>query len=237
MTEAVREIALDTETTGLDPAGGDRIIEIGAVELLNHIPTGRTFRRRINPGRPVSDDTVRITGITDADLADCPPFDDPDIVGAFLAFLGDAQLVAHNASFDRGFLNAELIRCGRDPIPDHRWIDTLAMARQRFPGAPASLDALCKRFEISLESRTLHGALLDSQLLASVYLELLGGRARAFAFEGADKAAADGERPPARRRPSPLVSAVSAAEAAAHQAFVESLGETALWRRYLKAQG
>ncbi len=229
MTEQIREIAFDTETTGLNPAEGERIIELGAVELINYIPTGRTFQRRINPGKPVSEATIRITGITDADLKHCPPFDHPDIVEAFLAFVGDATLVAHNAAFDRGFLNAELAACGRDPVPDERWIDTVAMARQKYPGAPASLDALCKRFDISLESRTLHGALLDSQLLASVYLELRGGRARAFAFEESRDEISRRERPRARQRPVPLGSLVTEDERAAHAAFVETLGPDALW--------
>ncbi|MDP1556227.1 MAG: DNA polymerase III subunit epsilon [Hyphomonas sp.] len=230
MTTPIREIAFDTETTGLNPAEGERVIEIGAVELINHIPTGRTFRRRINPGKPVSEATIRITGITDADLKDCPPFEHPDIVDAFLSFLGDAVLVAHNAAFDRGFLNAELDRCGRPPIPEARWIDTVAMARKRFPGAPASLDALCKRFDISLESRTFHGALLDSQLLASVYLELLGGRTRAFSFEGGDGDASRAVRPPALQRPAPLASSATDQELAAHAALIEKLGAGALWK-------
>ena len=230
MTTKIREIAFDTETTGLDPSQGERVIEIGAVELENHIPTGRTFRRRINPGKPVSEATIRITGITDADLKDCPPFEHPDIVDAFLSFLGDATLVAHNAAFDRGFLNAELERCGRAPIPESRWIDTVAMARKRFPGAPASLDALCKRFDISLESRTFHGALLDSQLLARVYLELLGGRARAFSFEGESGLAAGAVRPPAQQRPTPIASSTTPDELAAHARMVEKLGAGALWK-------
>jgi DNA polymerase-3 subunit epsilon len=230
MTTPIREIAFDTETTGLNPAEGERVIEIGAVELINHIPTGRTFRRRINPGKPVSEATIRITGITDADLKDCPPFEHPDIVDAFLSFLGDAVLVAHNAAFDRGFLNAELDRCGRPPIPEARWVDTVAMARKRFPGAPASLDALCKRFDISLESRTFHGALLDSQLLASVYLELLGGRTRAFSFDAANDLEGGPVRPPALQRPKPLASSATDQELAAHAALIEKLGAGALWK-------
>ncbi len=232
MTERVREIAFDTETTGLNPNEGDRIIEIGAVEMINHIPTGKTFRRLINPGMPVSEATIRITGITDAHLRDKPPFEDPGIVDAFLEFLGDATLVAHNASFDRGFLNMELKRCGRDIIPEDRWIDTVQIARKRYPGAPASLDALCKRFDISLESRTFHGALLDSQLLASVYLELLGGRARAFSFE--PNFGGEGyQRPAARQRPEALPSLVTEAERAAHARFIEKLGPDALWKSSL----
>jgi DNA polymerase III subunit epsilon len=229
MTARIREIAFDTETTGLNPADGERVIEIGAVELINHIPTGRTFRRLINPGRPVSEATIRITGITDADLKDKPPFEHPDVVDAFLSFLGDATLVAHNASFDRGFLNAELARCGRPPIPEDRWIDTVAMARKRFPGAPASLDALCKRFDISLESRTFHGALLDSQLLASVYLELLGGRARAFSFEAGSGLGEGDTRPPAAQRPAPIAPSATPDELAAHAKLVEKLGAAAIW--------
>ena len=230
MTETVREIAFDTETTGLDWAGEDRIIELGAVELKNHVPTGKTFRVLINPGRPVSDDTIRITGITDEMLADKPGFEAPEIVEKFLDFVGDAILVAHNASFDRGFLNAELRRCGRVEIPEIRWVDTVMIARKRFPGAPASLDALCKRFDISLESRTLHGALLDAQLLASVYLELLGGRARAFDFASSGQAE-DTAWVPALQRPVALPTCLSADEAAAHEAFLDELGEIAVWRK------
>jgi DNA polymerase III subunit epsilon len=231
MSERIREIAFDTETTGLEPDKGDRVIEIGAVELINHIPTGRTFRRLINPERPVSEATIRITGITDADLRDCPTFAHTDVVDAFLSFVGDATLVAHNASFDRGFLNMELARCGRGIIPEPRWIDTVGIARKRFPGAPASLDALCKRFDISLESRTLHGALLDSQLLAAVYLELKGGRARAFSFADRPEAGGQQVRPPARPRPEPLAPRTTPAERAAHEAFVAALGAKAIWKK------
>jgi len=232
--ESLREIAFDTETTGLDWAGDDRIIELGAVELVNHIPTGKTFRVLINPGRSVSEATIRITGITDDMLLDQPRFDSPEIVGAFLDFVGDAILVAHNASFDRGFLNAELKRCGRPEIPEIRWVDTVQMARKKFPGAPASLDALCKRFDISLESRTLHGALLDAQLLASVYLELLGGRARAFEFgtrATAETAALEVVTPRAQS----LASRVTETEIAAHSEFVRTLGEGALWQKYVSS--
>lgn len=229
MSEQVREIAFDTETTGLDWAGDDRVIELGAVELINHVPTGKTFRRFINPGRKVSEATIRITGITDADLQDQPPFEDPDIVGSFLEFIGDATIVAHNAAFDRGFLNAELKRCGRAPIPEIRWVDTVVLARKKYPGAPASLDALCKRFDISLASRTLHGALLDAQLLATVYLELLGGRARAFEFDG--PSGGSKERKRAKQRPKPLPPRLLSSEEAAHVAHVDGLGEDAIWKK------
>lgn len=231
MTELLREIAFDTETTGLEWDQDDRIIELGAVELINHVPTGNTFQTYINPGRAVSEATVRITGITDADLVDKPPFEDPSIVDAFLEFVGDSRLVAHNAKFDRGFLNMELQRCGKAPIPEDRWVDTVAIARKKFPGAPASLDALCKRFDVNAEARTYHGALLDSQLLAEVYLELLGGRAHRFDFGGQNKVAA-GERAPAQQRPAGQGSNITADEKANHAAFIESLGEDLIWKRY-----
>ncbi len=225
----MREIAFDTETTGLNWDQDDRIIELGAVEMINHIPTGKTFRRLINPGRKVSEATVRITGITDADLEGKPAFEDSEIVDAFLEFVGDATIVAHNAKFDRGFLNMELQRCGLRPIPEDRWIDTVEIARKKYPGAPASLDALCKRFDISLESRTLHGALLDSQLLATVYLELLGGRARAFEFAENSEIAQTREH--AKQRPKPLASLITKEEEKAHAEFVEKLGEDAIWKK------
>lgn len=231
MAELIREIAFDTETTGLEWDKDDRIIELGAVELINHVATGDTFQTYINPGRPVSEATIRITGITDADLVDKPAFEDPSIVDAFLEFVGDATLVAHNAKFDRGFLNMELDRCGKAPIPEERWVDTVAIARKKFPGAPASLDALCKRFEVNSDARTYHGALLDSQLLSEVYLELLGGRAHRFDFGGRSTEAA-GERPPAEQRSKARPDPSSDAEKANHEAFIETLGDDAIWTRY-----
>mgnify|MGYP003700804237 CR=1 FL=1 len=232
MTTLLREIAFDTETTGLDWAGEDRIIEVGAVELINHVPTGRTFHERINPRRSVSAKTIEITGITDDMLVDKPYFEDPRIADALIEFIGDSLIVAHNAAFDRGFLNAELTRCERPAFPDEQWVDTLDIAKKRYPGAPASLDALCKRFDIGLEARSLHGALLDSQLLAEVYLELRGGRARSFDFSDG---MSDGERArfrSARQRPQPLASLITSAEAEKHAAFVSELGESAIWSRY-----
>ncbi|MEL6258292.1 MAG: DNA polymerase III subunit epsilon, partial [Pseudomonadota bacterium] len=220
------------ETTGLDWAGDDRVIELGAVELQNHVPTGRTFQTYINPGRAVSEDTVRITGITDDMLVGAPAFDAPEVVQAFLDFVGDAVIVAHNAKFDRGFLNAELRRCGRPVVNDDRWIDTVALAKSKFPGAPASLDALCRRFDISLESRTVHGALLDANLLASVYLELCGGRARAFDFGATVEASGHvAATSPAKPRLRPLKLRLTDAERAAHQAFVEGLSGDPIWGR------
>lgn len=232
MSQPLREIAFDTETTGLDWAGEDRIIELGAVELINHVPTGRTFHERINPRRAVSAKTVEITGITDEMLVDMPFFEDPRIVDALLEFIGDSPVVAHNASFDRGFLNAELVRCGKAEIPLEQWVDTLDIAKKRHPGAPASLDALCKRYNIGLEARTLHGALLDSQLLAEVYLELRGGRARAFDFSGDEGGDGQARFRQAKVRPQPLSRELDPAEAEAHAAFIATLGDNPIWARY-----
>jgi len=232
MTDEIREIAFDTETTGLEWDKDDRVIELGAVEMINHVPTGKTFQTYINPGRPVSEATIRITGITDADLVDKPGFEDPSIVNAFLDFVGDATIVAHNASFDRGFLNMELKRCGIAPIPEDRWVDTVMIARKRYPGAPASLDALCRRFEVNSDARTYHGALLDSQLLAEVYLELLGGRARKFDFGGKVEMDAS-NRDPAKQRGKSLASPITNKEKAAHAAFIETIGDDALWKNYV----
>lgn len=231
MTERIREVAFDTETTGLDWTGDDRIIELGAVELINHVATGRTFQTYINPGRPVSEATIRITGITDADLVDKPPFEAPEIVDALLDFLGDSPLVAHNASFDRGFMNAELQRCGKPSLPEIRWVDTLAIAKKRFPGAPASLDALCRRFDVNSAARTYHGALLDSQLLAEVYLELLGGRARAFDFGNSTKTQ-ETITQAAKQRSVPISPHLSAEEKSAHADFIATLGDSPVWARY-----
>jgi DNA polymerase-3 subunit epsilon len=170
----MREVVLDTETTGLDPRSGHRIIEIGCVELLNCVPTGRCHHVFVNPGRPVPAEAQAIHGITDAFLADKPPF--AAIADDFLTFIGTSPLVIHNAAFDIGFINHELQRLARPLLPGDRAIDTVQMARRKYPGAPASLDALCRRFQIDLSDRALHGALKDCQLLAQVYLELQGGR-------------------------------------------------------------
>ena len=231
----MREICFDTETTGLEAHNGDRVIELGCVELENLIPTGREFHRFINPKRAVSADTIRITGITDDMLVGKPHFEDPDVYQAFLDFIGDAPLVAHNASFDRGFINAELARVGIAELPDDRFVDTLVIAKDKFPGANNSLDGLCKRYNISLEARDLHGAVLDSRLLAEVYLELQGGRARAFDFGQQQEAnvATSGRRKKLRLRPKPLACRLTDEERAAHAAFVEKLGDDAIWKRYL----
>ena len=170
----MREIALDTETTGISPRDGHRIIEIGALELMHHLPTGRKLHLYINPEREIDDGAVAVHGITSDFLAEKPIF--ADIVDEFLAFVGDVPMVIHNASFDMGFLNAELKRLDRPVLPMAQSIDTLMMARKKFPGAQANLDALCRRFEIDNSHRDLHGALVDADLLAAVYIELLGGR-------------------------------------------------------------
>jgi len=229
----MREVVFDTETTGLDPAAGDRIIEVGCVELVNLLPTGREFQIYINPERPVSEGTVRVTGITNERLRACPTFSHPSVVGQLLEFLGDSPIVAHNADFDRGFLNAELSLAGIEPVPKERFIDTLILAREHRPGSPASLDAGCKRFNISTEGRELHGALKDARLLALAYLELRGGRERAFDFgAGAGPAGGAAARRCAPRRPAPIAPMITAEESRRHEEFVATLGEGAIWRRW-----
>lgn len=225
----MREIVLDTETTGLDPDGGDRIIEIACVELIEQVPTGEVYHQLINPERDVPPDAVAVHGITNEMLANEPLF--AGIVEAFTAFIGDSPLVIHNAAFDIRFLNAELTLAGLPTLPLARAVDTLSIARQKFPGAPASLDALCKRYEIDLAEREKHNALVDAKLLARVYLELVGGRQRGFDLV-AEREAATGPGTvsgPARPYREPRPHAPSAAELAAHAELVAQLGEKALW--------
>jgi DNA polymerase-3 subunit epsilon len=225
----MREIVHDTETTGLDPSDGHRIIEIGCVELLDHIPTGRTYQCYINPERDIPIESQRVHGITEDFVADKPLF--AHVVDEMLEFLGDAPLVIHNAGFDLKFLNAELLRVTRPAIPFARAIDTIDIAKAKIPGARYSLDELCKRFSIDLTSRSKHGALLDASLLAQVYLELIGGRQTRLMLAPSDSAAApDPVRQPARTRPTPLAVRISPAERAAHAAFVEGeLGPEPVW--------
>jgi DNA polymerase-3 subunit epsilon len=227
----MREIVMDTETTGLDPYDGHRIVEIGGVELHNHVPTGRTYHQYINPQRDMPQEAFNVHGISEEFLRDKPLFS--DIAQAFLDFVGDAKLVIHNASFDMKFLNAELKWVGKPLLPDNQALDTLAIARKRFPGSPASLDALCRRFGIDNSNRTLHGALLDSEILADVYLELIGGRQPDFALS-ADAPGSEGQSsawrvPP---RPNPLPARVTDAEKETHRAFVSAMGEKAIWSRF-----
>lgn len=226
----MREIVFDTETTGLDPNTGDRLTELGCVEVIDCIPTGRTYHTYINPQRSVPQEVVEITGLTTEFLADKPLFE--EVAQDFVDFVGDAGLVAHNAPFDRGFINMELARLGLDIYPDDRFKDTARIARAKFPGSYVSLDALCKRFDISLESRDKHGALIDALLLAEVYLELTGGRTRALDLSGRS-ASGDGKVSfPARApRPQPLASRITEDERAAHAAFIDELGDSALWKR------
>jgi len=227
----MREIVLDTETTGFDPETGDRIVEIGAVELMGHVATGRTYHQYINPERTMPEEAFQVHGLGDDFLRDKPKF--AEIGRDFVEFIGDAKLVIHNAAFDIKFLNAELKWMGLGHIPWDRAIDTLDMARKRFPGSPASLDALCRRFNIDNSSRTLHGALLDSEILAEVYLELIGGRQPDFALSvsaSAQTSESGAEWTP-RSRPHPLPPRLSKAEAAAHAEFVKSLGDNALWQK------
>lgn len=226
----MREIVLDTETTGLDPFAGDRIVEIGAVELINHMPTGKTYHQYINPQRDMPEEAFKVHGLGNEFLADKPVF--KQIAQEFIDFIADSRLVIHNASFDMKFLNAELEWAGFAKISMEQALDTLALARKKFPGAQASLDALCRRFAIDNSSRTLHGALLDSQILAEVYLELLGGRQSGLALSGAPTDSSDNNdgdvwRP--QKRPRPLAPRLTKEEAAAHDGFVKELGENALW--------
>lgn len=243
----MREIVLDTETTGIEPAEGHRIVEIGAVELINHLPTKRTYHQYINPERSMPREAFEVHGIGHdileppgqavpggATLRDKPVF--ARIAQSFLDFVGDAQLVIHNAAFDMKFLNSELGRIGLPPLAATRATDTLQIARARFPGSPASLDALCRRFGIDNSMREKHGALLDSEILAEVYLELIGGRqpdlvlgsaARMPRNDGGHDAVA--WQP--RQRPKPLPSLITDVEAAAHDQMIERLGEAAIWRR------
>jgi DNA polymerase-3 subunit epsilon len=215
----MREIVFDTETTGREPAMGDRIVEVGCVELIGLVPTGRTFHRYVNPER----------------------FSHPSIVEELLAFLGDSPIVAHNAEFDRSFLNAELAACGREPVSAERFIDTLGIARAKFRGAANSLDALSRRFMLDRDGFDLasrkgaggHGALVDAKILARVYLELKGGREQSLAFDAptTEEAATPGSIffAPRRPRPAPLPSRLTAAEAEAHAVFIGELGPEALW--------
>ncbi len=229
----MREIVLDTETTGFEPGQGDRIVEIGGVELFNHMPTGRTYHQYINPERAMPDEAFQVHGLGDDFLRDKPVF--AKIAQEFLDFIGDAKLVIHNAAFDMKFLNAELGWVKLPQLPWEQAIDTLAIARRKFPGSPATLDALCRRFGIDNGARTLHGALLDSEILAEVYLELIGGRQPDFALGAAqptsDQTMRNADWRPAPR-PVPLPSRLTADEAAAHAGFVDDMGDGALWRKF-----
>jgi DNA polymerase-3 subunit epsilon len=226
----MREIVLDTETTGLDPFQGHRVVEIGCVELLNRIPTGATFQCYLNPERDMPAEAFNVHGLSSEFLKDKPLFS--DVADDFLAFLGDSVLIAHNASFDFGFLCAELERAKRETLTRDRVIDTIALARRKHSAGPYSLDALCARYGIDNSKRTKHGALLDAEILAEVYLELIGARQASLILLD-DMNGRIGKRVAAAQRPIALPMRITAADIAAHRDFVATLGETPLWRQYL----
>jgi DNA polymerase-3 subunit epsilon len=233
----MREIVLDTETTGTEATKGDRIIEIGCVELLNHFPTGRSYHVYINPQRPVSAGALAVHGLTDAFLSDKRVFE--AVVDEFLAFVGDAKLVIHNAAFDIGFLNEEFRRCGYPAIGMDRVVDSLSLARRKHPGAPNNLDALCSRYGIDNSRRTKHGALLDAEILAEVYIELIGGKQPdlGLAFRPVLAEYQHGPEAPAReRRAGPAPTRLTDAERERHEAFVLKLGPQAIWRDYIRVE-
>ena len=231
----MRELVLDTETTGLDPRNGDRLVEIGAVEVFNYIPTGNTFHVYINPERSMPTAAFEVHGLSEEFLSDKPVFD--SVADAFVDFVGSDNLVIHNAAFDMAFINVELGRSGRSEIGPAQVVDTLQIARGRHPAGPNSLDALCSRYGIDNSKRTKHGALLDAELLAEVYLELRGGRQAGLGLQTlsevtASRAAAPDHAYVARQRPEALLRRGNAQEAADHAAFIESIGEKALWGKY-----
>jgi DNA polymerase-3 subunit epsilon len=230
----MREIILDTETTGMDPFTGDRIVEIGCVECINHLVTGETYHVYINPERDVPAEAAAVHGLTEEILKDKPIF--AEVYTDFLDFIGDAKLVIHNAEFDMKFINHHLKEMGVPVIPNKQVIDTLIMARQKFPGSPASLDALCKRFQIDNSNRTLHGALLDSELLAEVYLELLGGRQVGLSLDNNnDGSTANKVESLAKKSKKPIreprIFEIPTDELNAHHQMIETLGDKALWNK------
>jgi DNA polymerase III subunit epsilon len=233
----MREIVLDTETTGLDPGQGHRLVEIGAVEIVNQIASGAVFHVLINPERDVPDEAFRVHGHSTAFLSDKPVF--AAVVEEFLSFLGEAPLVIHNAEFDMRFINAELKAAGRALIGAERVIDTLAIARRKHPGAPNNLDALCDRYRIDRSRRVKHGALLDAEILVEVYGELTGGRQRSLSFAAIEGARRESGPAASVRctRPIPLAPLLGEAERAAHRALVDTLGDAAIWNSYIKPAG
>lgn len=226
----MREIIFDVETTGLRARDGDRICEIAAVEMVDYVATGITFHEYVNPTIPMPAEAEKVHGLSDAFLKDKPLFD--SIAARWVDFIAGDRLVAHNAMFDFGFVNAELERCGQAPMSFERMIDTVAIARRKFPGSDNSLDALCNRFGIDLSARTKHNALLDTQLLAEVYVELIGARQTAMRFGDAN-ATRLAAQPAVTRRPTPLAALITPQEEAAHATFVATLGEEAVWKTYL----
>jgi DNA polymerase III subunit epsilon len=231
----MREIILDTETTGLSPAEGHRLVEIGCLEVINQIATGATYHVLINPERDVPDEAYRIHGHSTAFLVDKPVF--AQVVAEFLSFIGEDRLVIHNAEFDMRFINAELVKVGRPSIPASRVVDTLALARRKHPGSPNNLDALCDRYRIDRSRRIKHGALLDAEILVEVYSELLGGRQRSLSFSASERTNRPTAMPTAERRfrSASLPSLLTQAESVAHAEHVAKLGKSALWRHFVDA--
>jgi len=231
----MREIVFDTETTGLDPVTGDRLVEIGCVELVNRFPTGNTFHRYLNPERDMPEPAFKVHGLSVEFLKDKPRF--TDVADELVAFLGDAPIVAHNAIFDLSFLNAELERAGRTAVSRERLVDTLMLARRKYPGGSNRLDDLCLRYRIDNSRRTKHGALLDAELLSEIYVELIGARQAHLGLVEAVGASGDGRiSVTVRVRPQPLAPRIDAIERAAHRAFVATLGAAAVWRSYVAAE-
>lgn len=235
--QKIREIIFDTETTGLSARDGDRIIEIGAIEMINKVATGQTFHEYLDPGdRQVHPDAEAIHGISNAQLAGKPSFE--DLFEKFSDFFDTGTLIAHNASFDMGFLNAELKRIGKPGIDPSRVLDTLQIARKKFPAGPNSLDALCNRFGISNAHRTLHGALLDSELLSDVYIELTGGRQTGFDLSSSQSGSTktytgqSAEQSPQKSRPKPLPLRLTEDEMAAHAVMIAKMGDKAVWKKW-----
>jgi len=226
----MREIVLDTETTGLDPFDGHRVVEIGCVELLNRIPTGASFHRYLNPERDMPEGAFKVHGLSADFLKDKPLF--VDVLEEFLEFIGDSVLIAHNASFDYGFLCAELDRCQRAALPRDRVIDTIALARRKHSAGPYSLDALCVRYGIDNSRRTKHGALLDAEILAEVYLELIGARQASLILVEDMAISMGSARRAAAQRPILLPPRLTEEEALAHREFIATLGEETVWRHY-----
>ena len=232
----MREVVLDTETTGLDPKNGDRIVEIGAIELFNHMPTGHYFHKYLNPDRSMPQEAFAVHGLSDDFLKGKPRF--IDIMDEFISFVGDAKMVIHNASFDMRFLNAELKRAGGEIYSDQQAIDTLLIARKKFPGAQNSLDALCRRFSIDNSGREKHGALLDSELLSDVYLELIGGRQPGLVLRtDKDRNLKQYDIPRRdvrKKRKIELKSLLTDAEKANHEEFLKTLGADSVWKKYYR---
>ena len=233
----MREIVLDTETTGLDPAGGDRVVEIGCVELINHIPSGQEWHSYLDPERDMPAEAYAVHNLSEEFLTGKPLF--ADVHEDFLEFIGEDRLIIHNANFDVGFLNAELGRVGDTRILMDRVTDTLALARRKHPGSPASLDALCKRYGVDASSRTTHGAIIDCNLLAAVYIELIGGHQAHLELASQARAASGtaSATTAVRQRPAPLPARLSDAEVKAHRTFVATLGAKAVWKTVFEDPG